>query len=96
ESENMKACIELAKKHLKDSQTIRNKILWSDESKNFLALILCGMCGENQALLITCSISIQSQQCFTASGNGRLFAIEEKINVASGTFSECSGPFISH
>ena len=44
---HMKACIEFAKKHMKDSQTMRNKIL-------------SGMCGENQALLITCTI--QSQQ----------------------------------
>ncbi|CAJ0929287.1 unnamed protein product [Ranitomeya imitator] len=29
----MKACIEFAKKHLKDSQTMRSKILWSDEKK---------------------------------------------------------------
>ena len=28
-----KACLEFAKKHLKDSQTVRNKILWSDETK---------------------------------------------------------------
>ena len=26
-------CLELAKRHLKDSQTLRNKILWSDETK---------------------------------------------------------------
>ena len=30
---HMKACLEFAKKHLKDSQTVRNKILWSDETK---------------------------------------------------------------
>ncbi len=58
---------------------------------NLLALILSGMCGENQALLITCSI--QSQQwsmvaaascCvfFSAAGTGRLVAIEGKMNVA--------------
>ena len=27
------ACLEFAKRHLKDSQTMRNKILWSDETK---------------------------------------------------------------
>ncbi len=52
---HMKACMEFAKKHLKDSKMVTNKILWSDE-----ALILSGMFGENQALLITCPI--QSQQ----------------------------------
>ena len=29
----MTAHLEFAKRHLKDSQTMRNKILWSDESK---------------------------------------------------------------
>ena len=27
------ACLEFVKRHLKDSQTMRNKILWSDETK---------------------------------------------------------------
>ncbi len=58
---HMKACMEFAKKHLKDSKMVTNKILWSDETRiELLALILSGMCGENQALLITCPI--QSQQ----------------------------------
>ena len=30
---HMAACLEFAKWHLKDSQTMRNKILWSDETK---------------------------------------------------------------
>ena len=30
---HMTACLEFAKRHLKDSQTVRNKILWSDETK---------------------------------------------------------------
>lgn len=30
---HMKACLELAKRHLKDSHTMSNKILWSDETK---------------------------------------------------------------
>ena len=30
---HMKGHIEFAKKHMKDSQTMRNKILWSDETK---------------------------------------------------------------
>ena len=29
----MTACLEFAKRHLKDSQTMRNNILWSDETK---------------------------------------------------------------
>ncbi len=58
---HMKSPHGVAKKHLKDSKMVTNKILWSDETKiELLALILSGMCGENQALLITCPI--QSQQ----------------------------------
>ncbi len=58
---HMKARMEFAKKHLKDSKMVTNKILWSDETKiERFGLILSGMCGENQALLITCPI--QSQQ----------------------------------
>ena len=30
---HLTACLEFAKRHLKDSQTMRNKILWSDETK---------------------------------------------------------------
>ncbi|KAG2460748.1 TCB1 transposase, partial [Polypterus senegalus] len=30
---HMAACLEFAKRHLKDSQTMRNKILWSDKTK---------------------------------------------------------------
>ena len=30
---HMTACLEIAKRHIKDSQTMRNKILWSDETK---------------------------------------------------------------
>uniref|UniRef100_A0AAZ3QNH2 Transposase Tc1-like domain-containing protein n=1 Tax=Oncorhynchus tshawytscha TaxID=74940 RepID=A0AAZ3QNH2_ONCTS len=30
---HMTACLKFAKMHLKESQTMRNKILWSDESK---------------------------------------------------------------
>ncbi len=59
---------------------------------NYLTLILSGMCGENQALLITCPI--QSQQwsmvvaasccggVFQLQGTGRLVAIEGKMNAA--------------
>ncbi len=58
---HMKARMEFAKKTPEGLKMVTNKILWSDETKiEFLALILSGMCGENQALLITCPI--QSQQ----------------------------------
>ena len=59
---HMKARIEFAKKHMKDSQTMRNKILWSDETK----IELFGVNSKwyvwrkTRPLLITCPI--QSQQ----------------------------------
>jgi uncharacterized protein (DUF2342 family) len=36
---HMTAHLEFAKRHLKESQTMRNKILWSDETK----IELCGL-----------------------------------------------------
>jgi len=35
------------KKHLMDSKMVINNIIWSDETKNCLALILSGIIGEN-------------------------------------------------
>ncbi len=59
---------------------------------NFLPLILSGMCGENQALLITCPLQSQQRSMvvaasccggvFSAAGTGRLVAIEGKMNAA--------------
>ncbi len=57
---HMKARMEFAKKHLKDSKMVTNKILWSDETKIELFGLNSKRYGENQALLITCPI--QSQQ----------------------------------
>lgn len=84
----MKACIE-PKTHY--SWAMINKNLSSDETEFELFGILIIMCGENQALLITCLV--QSQQshagasimlwgCFSAAGTGRLVAIEDKVNAA--------------
>ncbi len=57
----MKARMEFAKKHLKDSKMVTNKILWSDETKiELFGLNSKRYVCENQALLITCPI--QSQQ----------------------------------
>ena len=33
EKRHIKACSEFAKKHLNESQTMRNKIIWSDETR---------------------------------------------------------------
>nr|XP_054592105.1 uncharacterized protein LOC129157042 [Nothobranchius furzeri] len=53
---HMKACMEFAKRHLKDPEMVRNKVLWSDETKIEL-FGLNSKCGDKQALLITCPIN---------------------------------------
>ncbi len=83
------------KKHLKDSKMVRNKILWSDETKIelFLALILRryvwrkpGHCSSpvqyspnSEAWVVAASCC---GGCFSAAGTGRLVAIEGKMNAA--------------
>ncbi len=58
---HMKARMEFAKKHLKDSKMVTNKILWSDETKiELFGLNSKRYVWRKQALLITCPI--QSQQ----------------------------------
>ncbi|KAI2654844.1 Transposable element Tcb1 transposase [Labeo rohita] len=66
---HMKACMEFAKKHLKDSKMVRNKILWSDETKIELF-------GLNSKRLILSEYSPKT------AGTGRLVAIEGKMNAA--------------
>jgi len=49
----MKTHLELAKKHLKDSQNVRNKILWSDEPQFqsvVIAALCCGVVSQQQGL----------------------------------------------
>ncbi|KAL0147233.1 hypothetical protein M9458_057459 [Cirrhinus mrigala] len=72
---HMKTRMEFAKKHLKDSKMVRNKILWSDET-NFLALILSVPTVKHGGG------SIMLWGCFSAAGTGRLVAIEGKMNAA--------------
>ena len=77
---HMIARLEFAKRHLKDSQTMRNKILWNDENKT-----------EHLGLNAKCHIwskpgtittvkddggSIMLWGCFSAAGTGRLVRIE--------------------
>ncbi|KAL0147737.1 hypothetical protein M9458_056976, partial [Cirrhinus mrigala] len=74
---HMKARMQFAKKHLKDSKMVRNKILWSDETK----IELFGLNSKRpnseawwwQHLVLG---------CFSAAGTGRLVAIEGKMNAA--------------
>ena len=82
----MTAHLEFAKRHLKDSQTMRNKILWSDETK----IELFGLNARWQVWKKPGTIpmvkhgggSIMLWRCFSAARTGRLVRIEEKMNGA--------------
>ena len=86
----MAACLEFAKRHLNDSQTMRNKILWSDETK----IELFGVNARrhvwrkpgtthhqaNTIPTVKHGGSIMLWGCFSAAGTGRLVRIEGKMN----------------
>ena len=82
----MTACLEFAKRHLKDSQTIRFKILSSDET----SIELFGLTAKRLVWMNPDTIptvkhgggSIMLWVCFSAAGTGRLVRIEGKINRA--------------
>ncbi|KAG2468313.1 TCB1 transposase, partial [Polypterus senegalus] len=90
---HMAARLEFVKRHLKDSQTMRNKILWSDETK----IELFGVnarpyvwrkpgTAHHQANTIPTvkhvGGSIMLWGCFSAAGAGRLVRIKGKVTVA--------------
>ena len=84
----MAARLEFAKRHLKDSQTIRNQILWSDETK-FELFSLNAKCHiwrkPGTIPMVKHGVgggSIILWGCFSAAGNGRRVRIEGKMNGA--------------
>jgi hypothetical protein len=81
---HMTARLEFAKRHLKDSQTTRNKIIWSNETK----IELFGLNSKHHVWQRPGTIPmvkhgggmIMLWGCFSAAGTGRLVRIERKMN----------------
>ncbi|KAI3357191.1 hypothetical protein L3Q82_015646, partial [Scortum barcoo] len=90
---HMAAHLEFAKMHLKDSQTMRNKILWSDETKIELFGVNArrhvwrkpGTTHHQANTIPTVKHgggNIMLWGCFSVAGTGRLVRIEGKMNAA--------------
>ncbi|KAG2469659.1 TC1A transposase, partial [Polypterus senegalus] len=90
---HMAARLEFAKRHLKDSQTMRNKILWSDETKIELFGVNARRhvwrkpgTAHHQANTIPTARhgggSIMLWGCFSVAGTGRLVRIKGKMTAA--------------
>ncbi|KAG2459621.1 TCB1 transposase, partial [Polypterus senegalus] len=90
---HMAARLEFAKRHLKDSQTMRNKILWSDETKIELFGVNArrhfwrkpGTTHHQANTIPTVKHgggSIMLWRCFSAAGTGRIVRIKGKMTAA--------------
>ncbi|KAG2461859.1 TC1A transposase, partial [Polypterus senegalus] len=90
---HMAARLDFAKRHLKDSQTMRNKILWSDETKIELFSVNAkrhvwrkpGTAHHQVNTIPTVKHgggSIMLYGCFSAAGTGRLVRIKENMTAA--------------
>ncbi|KAL0148387.1 hypothetical protein M9458_056287 [Cirrhinus mrigala] len=91
---HIKAHMEFAKKHLKDSKMVRNKILWSDETKmELFGLNSKRYVWRKPGTAHHLSNTVPTVKhgggsimmlwgCFSAAGTGRLVAIEGKMNAA--------------
>ena len=83
---HMTAHLEFDERHLKDSQTMRNKILWSDDTKNELF----GLNARRHIWRKPGTIPTGKHGCgsimlwgyFLAAGTGRPVRIEGKVNGA--------------
>ena len=79
-------CLEFAKRHLKDSQTMRNKIIWSDETKIelFSLKAKCQVWKKPGTILLVKhgDSRIMLWGCFSEAGTERLVRIEGKMNGA--------------
>ncbi len=80
----MKTHLEFAKKHLKDPQTVKNKILWSNEPQ-FQASCLEETSSAHHLQStnpkVKCAASsLMLWGCFSVAGTEGLVRVEEKLN----------------
>ncbi len=81
---HMKTHLEFAKKHLRDPQTVRNNILWSDEPQ-FQASCLketryCSSHAEYIPKVKCAGSSLMLWGCFSAAGTEWNVRVDEKLN----------------